>query len=163
MELPELESQLPEWAFVEVMGHSKICGRLNAVKLGMAVMLQVNVLKPEGEGFAYSKLYSPASLFSITPVDRDYCARWAKARSEYDVPPVPYLQPEPAAKQLGTGTTINPSDDFFQWCADNGHAEISDGWPHVDPKVLHETLELYAARHERDHDKHEEHSDYDAD
>lgn len=123
MDQQQLESEnlLPEWAFVEVMGHSKICGRLTPVKMGVAMMLRVDVLKadagpvlvPAPEVFAYSKMFSPASLFSITPVDYKYCLAWAKERERYDAAPVPYIQnerPEPQRPRLEN----YPNDDDDQ-------------------------------------------------
>ncbi len=88
------EEALDMWAFVEVMGHAKIAGRLTTRKLGVQVMLQVDVAKPDGTGVAFSKLYSPASIFSITPVTEDWCKRWSAQASAFDIRPVPYL-PEP--------------------------------------------------------------------
>jgi len=119
----ESDNQLPEWAFVEVMGHSKICGRLSAVKLGVAVMLQIQVQKADGTGPAYSKMYSPASLFSITPVNRDYCLLWSKQAEAHELTPVPWLPP--AVPQLTSGDD-RESDDFFEWCAAHGYQDVAD-------------------------------------
>lgn len=149
MDQIEIDNQLPEWAFVEVMGHTKIVGRLNAVKLGMAVMLQVNVLKADDTGFAYSKMFSPASLFSITPVDRAYCLAYAKERERYDISPVPFIQP---AKQLTNGEP----EDFFEWCAVHGFQDVADDRHNADSDRLAEALELYSTRKDRDTDKHDE-------
>lgn len=95
------DEQLDFWAFVEIMGHSKICGRLTTRKLGVQVMLQVDVLKPDGAGVSYSKLYSPSSIFSISPVTEDYCRAWSKQASAYDFKPVPFLD---GTRQLTNGT-----------------------------------------------------------
>lgn len=146
MEPQQIESEnlLPEWAFVEVMGHAKIVGRLNAVKLGMAVMLQVNVLKADDTGFAYSKMFSPASLFSITPVDKAYCLAYAKERERFDVSPVPYITP---AKQLGNGE----SEDFFDWCNANGFSDVGTSKvSESSPERLKEALEAYEDRFDKD-------------
>ena len=105
------EEALDCWAFVEVMGHSKIAGRLTTRKIGVAVMLQVDVLKPDGTGTAYSKLYSPSSIFSITPVDEAWCQRWSAQASAFDFQPVPYIQPAEPARQLGAGVNAQGPDD----------------------------------------------------
>jgi len=112
--LNSTDEVLDFWAFVEVMGHSKIAGRLTTRKLGVSVMLQVDVLKPDGSGPAYSKLYSPSSIFSITPVDRDYCARWSKQAQDYDFKPVPYLAPPSTPLQIEDG---EDPDDHPPGCA----------------------------------------------
>ena len=88
------DEALDFWAFVEIMGHTKIAGRLTTRKLGVSVMLQVDVLKPDGSGTAYSKLYSPSSIFSVSPVSRDYCLKWAVESTKYKFAPVPYIEPE---------------------------------------------------------------------
>jgi hypothetical protein len=131
------------WAFVEIMGHSKIAGRLTTRKMGVSVMLQVDVLKPDGTGAAYSKLYSPAALFSITPVDRDYCLKWSQQALEYDFKPVPYIA-EPA-RQL----TAGEPDDFLEWCAARGFQDVADDTLPSAGRVM-EALEVYKARHDRD-------------
>lgn len=99
------DEALDMWAFVEVMGHSKIAGRLTTRKLGVQVMLQVDVLKPDGSAVAFSKLYSPASIFSITPVTEDWCRRWSQQASRFDFRPVPYMQEAAPAPQLAEGAT----------------------------------------------------------
>ncbi len=105
------DETLDFFAFVEVMGHSKIAGRLTTRKLGVAVMLQVDVLGPNGSGPAYSKLFSPASIFSITPVDEAYCRKWSEQAARYDVTPVPYIQP---TKQLAASSSYDDDPEENQ-------------------------------------------------
>lgn len=105
------DEALDMWAFVEVMGHSKIAGRLTTRKLGTSVMLQVDVLKPDGTGAWYSKLYAPSSLFSITPCTEEYCLKWSKEAARYNATPIPYIE---AQRQLPEGSaprTIDVEDD----------------------------------------------------
>ena len=144
MEAEQIESRLPEWAFVEVMGHAKICGRLSAVKMGMAVMLQVDVLKADNSGVAFSKMFSPASLFSITPVTREYCLGYALQRERFEAAPVPYIAPP--SRQITSGEP----DDFFEWCAARGYHDIAEHQSEALPGRLQEALELYSLRHDRD-------------
>lgn len=148
----EQDNQLPEWAFVEVMGHSKIAGRLSAIKLGVAVMLQVQVMKPDGSGVAYSKMYSPASLFSITPVDQAYCVKWSKTASEYGFKPVPWL-PSDEPKQLPAPAR---SEDFFVWCAESGFPQVAECRQEASAETLREALEAYDKRHDQDDDDDEQ-------
>lgn len=96
------DEALDMWAFVEIMGHSKLAGRLTTRKLGTQVMLQVDVLTPDGSAVAYSKLYGPQSIFSITPVNREWCQNWSRQAADYDFKPVPYI---PEARQLERGST----------------------------------------------------------
>ena len=91
------DEALDLWAFVEIMGHSKLAGRLTTRKVGVSVLLQVDVLKPDSSATAFSKLFNPASIFSITPVDQAWCQRWSAQASNFDFKPVPYIEP---ARQL---------------------------------------------------------------
>lgn len=107
------DEALDMWAFVEVMGHSKIAGRLTTRKLGVSVMLQVDVYKPDGSCAWYSKLYSPSSIFSITPCTEEYCLKWSKEAERYNATPIPYIEsqrqlPEPSPQ-------LDPEDEH-----DNG-------------------------------------------
>lgn len=102
------EEALDMWAFIEVMGHSKIAGRLTTRKLGTSVMLQVDVLKPDGSATWYSKLYAPGSLFSITPCSQDFCQTWSKQAERFNATPIPYIE---AQRQLPPPDDDDDDDD----------------------------------------------------
>jgi hypothetical protein len=92
--LDKNQETIETWAYVEIMGHSKIAGRVSERKVGVQVMLQVDVPKPD-EGFSFSKLYNPSSIFSISPTTEEWCRKFVKARVEYPV--LPYI---PESRQL---------------------------------------------------------------
>lgn len=143
------DEALDMWAFVEVMGHSKIAGRLTTRKLGTSVMLQVDVLKPDGSGSWYSKLYAPGSLFSITPCSEEFCKSWSKESEKYGAKPIPYIE---AQRQLPAPTDPTRLDDFFDFC-------VSNGLPHPEEmshEDLRDALKLYASRNERRSDDEED-------
>jgi len=88
------------WALVEIFGHTKVAGRVTTRKVGVNVMIQVDVPKNETE-FSHSQLFSPAAIFSINPTTEQWCRRWAKAAASYDRSPLPYIPAEPNALEDG--------------------------------------------------------------
>ena len=100
------QETIETWAYIEIMGHSKIAGRVSERKIGVAVMLQVDVPKPD-EGFSHTELYSPASIFSIKPTTEEWCRKFIAARVNYPV--LPYIMP---ARQLTTGES--DEQDFYE-------------------------------------------------
>ena len=105
METPELNTidsnaeEISTWAYVEIMGHSQLAGRITTRKMGSAVMLQVDVPKGEKE-MDHSELVSPASIFSIKPTTEAWCRRFAGMRHSFDI--LPYI-PEELKRQLKPG------------------------------------------------------------
>ena len=80
------------WAYVEIFGHNRTVGRISERKMGVNIMLQIDVPKGENE-FSHSELYSPASIFSIKPTTEKWCRKFAKlASGPYDV--LPYIPVE---------------------------------------------------------------------
>jgi len=88
------QETIETWAYIEIMGHTKVAGRVSERKVGVNVMLQVDVPNP-GEGFSHSVVYSPNSIFSIQPTTEKWCREFVKARIEYPV--LPYI---PEGRQL---------------------------------------------------------------
>ncbi len=81
------EETLETWAYVEIMGHTKIAGRVSERKIGgVAVMLQVDIPNSD-EGFSHTQIFSPSSIFSITPTTEEWCRNFVKARVDYPVLP----------------------------------------------------------------------------
>jgi hypothetical protein len=117
--LDKNQETIETWAFVEIMGHSKIAGRVSERKVGVQVMLQVDVPKAD-EGLAFTKLYNPSSIFSITPTTEEWCRKFVKARVEYPV--LPYI---PESRQLQEPKMTNgfynePEEDFDEDDEDDG-------------------------------------------
>lgn len=84
------QETIETWAYVEIMGHTKVAGRVSERKVGINVMLQVDI--PNGEeGFSHSVVYSPSAIFSIQPTTEDWCRKFVKARIDYPV--LPYIPP----------------------------------------------------------------------
>lgn len=88
------QETIETWAYIEIMGHNRIAGRLSERKVGIQVMLQVDVPKPD-EGFSHTELFSPSSIFSIKPTTEEWCRKFVGARVNYDV--LPYI---PVTMQL---------------------------------------------------------------
>ncbi|HEU4344076.1 MAG TPA: hypothetical protein VFU31_21180 [Candidatus Binatia bacterium] len=94
------------WAMVEIFGHTKVAGRLTERKIGVNVMLQVDVPKGDKE-FSHSRLFGPAAIFSINPTTEAWCRKWTASQAQYERSPLPYV-PE-APKQLNE--VQGPDDD----------------------------------------------------
>ncbi len=83
------QEELQIWAYIEIMGHSQIAGRVSTRKFGTEVMLQIDVPKAEKE-FSHSELYSPKAIFSIKPTTEEWCRKFAKSRINYPIMPYIY-------------------------------------------------------------------------
>jgi len=91
--IPAGEDNLDCWALVEIFGHTKVAGRVSARKVGVNVMVQVDVPRVGG-GISHSQLFGPAAIFSINPTTEDWCRRWAAAAAHYNRSPLPYIPEE---------------------------------------------------------------------
>ena len=100
------QETLETWAYIEIMGHNRIAGRVSERKIGVSVILQVDVPKPDKEGFSHTELYSPSSIFSIKPTTEEWCRKFIKTRVDYPV--LPYVI---TAKQLPPGS--QEEQDYF--------------------------------------------------
>lgn len=90
------QESIETWAYIEIMGHSQIAGRVSEKKVGIQVMLQVDVPKPE-EGFSHTEFYSPSAIFSIKPTTEEWCRRWVGSNRSYEV--LPYIPPTRQLKE----------------------------------------------------------------
>lgn len=68
----ELGAPEPEkfeaWAYVEIMGHHQVAGRVTEQTIAGRVMLRVDI--PEGDGFR-TEFYGGSSIFKLTPTTED--------------------------------------------------------------------------------------------
>jgi hypothetical protein len=92
------------WAYLEIMGHSKIAGRISTKKLGVSVMFQIDVPKGETE-FSHTEFYSPSAIFSIKPTTEEWCRKYTEAMKKYYHEILPYI---PETRQLPE----KPTDDI---------------------------------------------------
>lgn len=99
---------LESWALVEIFGHDKLAGLVTTRKFGTETMFQVDVPKPGGEGFAYSRLLNPKAVFALQPTNEAWCRRWATEAAKYDRSPLPYI---PEERQIPE-TTPQASEDL---------------------------------------------------
>lgn len=75
------------WAIVEVMGHCRLAGRISEASFAGAQFVRVETpimaaefTSPESVKMV-EQLYSPGSIFAITPCDEATARRYAKAWS----------------------------------------------------------------------------------
>lgn len=114
------DENLDCWALVEIFGHTKVAGRCTSRKVGVNVMIQVDVPKGDTE-FSHSQLFSPSAIFSINPTTESWCRRWAKAAANYNHSPLPYIPEEP--KQVEYTTTVGTNDEDADEDADEDDGE----------------------------------------
>jgi hypothetical protein len=98
------EESMDFWALVEIFGHTKVAGRVTTRKVGVNVMIQVDVPKGKTD-FSHSQLFSPAAIFSINPTTETWCRRFAKQASEYGHSPLPYI---PEERQIADAESETP-------------------------------------------------------
>ncbi len=111
------------WAIVEIMGHSKLAGRVTEQAIGGSSFVRVDI--PEREGHpAFTKLFGNAAIFSITPVTEDLAR---KAAAHCDSEPVSvYIPPEPKQIKAGNGEVCEHGLHFCWVCQareENGEEE----------------------------------------
>ncbi len=101
----------PTWAIVELMGRNVIAGRISEEVIAGVAMLRVDVPACE-EQPEYTKFYSGAAVYGITPTDEETATR---AINRLRIAPIaPYIvAPE---RQLPAPTSIsvapdNPAED----------------------------------------------------
>jgi len=97
---PEYGDKLDAFAVVELFGHTRIAGRVFEFVIGGTSFVRVDV--PEVEHTpAFTKLYGPAAIYSITFTDEE-TVRWAVAA----------VQPQPITIWLGMPRQPRPAVDY---------------------------------------------------
>jgi hypothetical protein len=91
----EQQSTFDEWAILEVMGKTRLGGRVRDQQVFGVNMVRIEI--PKGEGF-YTRFFHPQALFSLTLVGE----KEARAVAAYnEAPPVSRWEME--RKQIGAG------------------------------------------------------------
>jgi hypothetical protein len=101
------EEAIDTWAFLEVLGHQQLAGRLSTRKFGNDSMFQVDVPSGDKE-MACSRLFSPAAIFSITPTTEEWCRNWQKSAEKNCYPILPYI---PAPRPLRHGYMLDEHEE----------------------------------------------------
>jgi hypothetical protein len=95
------------WALVELMGHSRIVGKLTEANLAGGAFLRVDVPGEEWRP-AITKFYSPSAVYAITPVTEAE----AKAMIEQISPkPVALFQSPLLSEKVGSDSDDDDDDD----------------------------------------------------
>lgn len=66
-----------EWAFLELMGHRKLGGKVSEATLAGAAFIRIDVYT-EGAEAAATQFYSPSAVYCITPTTEDLARGYAK-------------------------------------------------------------------------------------
>ncbi len=67
----------PQWAIVEIFGHSRYAGTVSEHTIGGCSFVRVDVPEVDGEP-AFTKLFGNAAIYSITPVSEQIARVVAK-------------------------------------------------------------------------------------
>lgn len=65
------------WALVELFGHNRIAGLVTEAEIGGGKFIRVDV-PAIGEARPLTKLYGPAAIYAITPLEKDTALALAK-------------------------------------------------------------------------------------
>jgi hypothetical protein len=103
------ETKFDAWCIVEVMGHSRFAGRTTEQQIGGASFVRVDVPESAGRA-AFTKLFAPGAIFSITPVSEDL-AREA-CESFTSRPFATYILPLYPPGDRGEGDYSEDDDDL---------------------------------------------------
>jgi hypothetical protein len=105
------QTKLETWALVELMGHSRIVGKLSEHVLGANVFLRVDV-PGHGDQPAMTKFFSPSAIYAITPIDEKLAMEQI---TQWDPKPVAILQsPLLAEKVVSDDYDDEGSDDDYR-------------------------------------------------
>ena len=72
-----MDEKFESFALVELMGHTKICGKATEQKFGSASMLRVDV-PAIGETPGFTKFVSINSIYAITPLQESDALKYAE-------------------------------------------------------------------------------------
>lgn len=97
-----------QWAIVELMGHQVIAGRVSEVLIAGKGMLRVDV-PTVGEIESWTKLYSPAAIYAITPTTE---AVATEAALRMRVRPVKVYTAVDPSHQIGRRGDYDEDNDY---------------------------------------------------
>ena len=109
-----------EWCLLEIMGHQKYAGRVSEAVIAGQAFIRIDV--PEVRtcdgvvrASAFSKLFGPSSVYSITPIAEDVARAMAVQLQQspinvYDLPDA-WREKLRAPRQLGLPMQDEDSDD----------------------------------------------------
>lgn len=90
------------FCIVEVFGHQKLAGRVSERVIAGKGFVQIDVPQVNGQP-AFTRLYGPDAIYSITPVSEELALRAAESLRERPVtvyiPALPAGRPAPAGEE----------------------------------------------------------------
>lgn len=108
-----------QWAILEIMGHNRFAGRVTEETIAGAAFLRIDI-PAHGERAEFTKLFSPSSVYAITPVSETIARGVAEELAHvpigvYDLPE--WMRDRLKTKQL---TLTLGVDDFVTSPDDDG-------------------------------------------
>lgn len=79
--MEESQQKFEQWAIVDVMGHQRYVGRVTEQVIAGQGFVRVDIPKTS-EVEAWTKLIGTASIYAITPVDKDIALQMAERAKE---------------------------------------------------------------------------------
>lgn len=111
-----------QWAILEIMGHNRFAGRVSEETIAGAAFLRIDI-PAIGDRAEFTKLFSPSSVYAITPVSETIARGVAEELAHvpigvYDLPE--WMRDRLKTKQLPLTLGVNEVSD------DSGTSEDED-------------------------------------
>ena len=97
------------WALVELMGHSRIAGRVTDATIGGATFIRVDVPETSG-GQPSTRYFSPAAIYCISPVTEEIARGLAE---ELDSRPFNIYEQPRRLHELESPSDVLPTESPF--------------------------------------------------
>ena len=98
------------WALVELMGHSRIAGRVTDATIGGATFIRVDVPETSGGQPSHTRYFSPAAIYGISPVTEEIARGLAE---ELDNRPFNVYELPRRLQELESPSDVLPTDSPF--------------------------------------------------
>ena len=111
METKEAYNEFKMWALVEIMGHQRYAGFVSEQTIAGSAFLRVDV-PAIGDKAAFTKLFSPSSVYAITPCAEDLVRGVAEQLGKQ--PMSVWDLPESLKSKLRIADHSHSNDDYDQ-------------------------------------------------
>jgi hypothetical protein len=98
------------WAFVELMGHRRLAGKVSEATVGGAAMLRLDVYDGDAEAPCVTQFYGSSAIYCLTPTAEPLCR--AFGRRYRPAPVTVYELPAAPGESRGAGEydDVQPDD-----------------------------------------------------
>ena len=108
-----MSEKFEQWAILEIMGHNRFAGRVSEETIAGAAFLRIDI-PAFGDRAEFTKLFSPSSVYAITPVSETIARGVAEELAHvpigvYDLPE--WMRDRLKTKQLPLTLGVNEDED----------------------------------------------------